>query len=59
VAGVESEGDGIWALELRRGGEWSEIERFGSAEKAGESLDEMAARNGLPLEDLRVRRIDA
>jgi hypothetical protein len=57
IAGVDADEGGEWAVERRAGENWSEVERFGSEEKAREALDEIAARNSVPLEDLRVRRV--
>ena len=49
--------DGAWALDRRLDGDWKELERFGSEEKAQEALDELAAVEEIPLEDLRIRRV--
>ncbi|MFL5736572.1 MAG: hypothetical protein ACJ76P_04465 [Actinomycetota bacterium] len=59
IAAVENEGeDGAWAVDRRANGNWTEVERFGSETKARERLDEIAAQDGISLEDLRIRRID-
>jgi hypothetical protein len=59
IAAAEDEGEGgAWVVDRRANGTWSEVERFGSETKARERLDEIAAQDGIPLEDLRVRRID-
>jgi hypothetical protein len=58
VAGIEADEGGAWAVDRRVEGDWTEVERFGSEEKAQERLDEIAAMDGVPLEDLRIRRID-
>jgi hypothetical protein len=59
IAAVEDEEEGgAWAVDRRVNGNWTEVERFGSETKAQERLDEIAAQDGIPLEDLRIRRID-
>jgi hypothetical protein len=48
---------GTWAVDRRVDGDWRELERFGSEEKAEEWLDEIAATEEIALEDLRTRHV--
>ena len=45
-----------WVLERRTGDRWTQVHRFGSRVLAQERLDEMAAVERVPLEDLRLRQ---
>ena len=47
---------GEWVLERRAGDRWTQVQRFGSRGLAQERLDEMAAVERVPLEDLRLRQ---
>jgi len=58
IADLREGKGGTWAVDRRVGDEWRELERFGSEEKAEEWLDEIAATDGIPLEELRTRRVD-
>jgi hypothetical protein len=59
IGEVQAGEDGdAWAVDRNVDGEWREIERFGSEQKAQKALDEIAAQDGVALEDLRVRRVD-
>jgi len=63
ATGLAAEGraedeSGQWAVDRRIDGGWQELQRLGSEEKAQEALDETAARDGIALEDLRVRRVE-
>jgi hypothetical protein len=57
AGGAFDEDEGVWALERRRSDDWVEVQRFGSEAVAQEALDELAAAEGIPLEDLRLRRV--
>lgn len=59
-AGVDDvvDGDGSFVLERREGDDWREIERTASRSAAEEALDQLAARQGIDLGDLRVREVD-
>jgi hypothetical protein len=58
LGALAPEGDDQWAIARHVNGNWSEVERLGSEQKAQERLDELAATEGVPLEDLRIRRVD-
>ena len=54
--GSPREDAGEWVLERRAGDRWTQVQRFGSRGPAQERLDEMAAVERVPLEDLRLRQ---
>jgi hypothetical protein len=52
-------GDGdVYVVEARDGDGWRELERTTSRGAAEEALDQLAARQGIDLGDLRVRVVD-
>ena len=52
-------GDGdIYVVEAREADGWRELERTTSRGAAEDALDQLAARQGIDLADLRVRAVD-
>ena len=56
TVGSQHEDAGRSVLEHRTGDRWTQVHRFGSRGTAQERLDEMAAVERVPLEDLRLRQ---